>query len=136
MSGRLDALTEKTSRVEQAQRAAEGEREGRGAQRQKLLEERQLRLERDCKHLEVAHGRLSEELSQRVLRTDLLSAVAQLELQTEACASKEDLERIEGLASGAARADAMRAVEEGLGASEPAPSTPSCRSCASRLRRR
>lgn len=68
--------------------------EARSNQRLTLLESRQARLERDQKQLDAKIVGMSEELAQRPLKTDVISALAQQELAVEACASREALRQL------------------------------------------
>lgn len=57
---------------------------------------------------------VGEELAQRPLKTDVISAIAQQELSVEACATREGLERLENSVANCAQAAALAALEESV----------------------
>lgn len=86
--------------------------DSRLSQRLGLIESRQVRLERDMKHLELHFNGVNEQLALRPLKTDVITAIAQQELAVEACASREAVEKLESLVVASAPASSLAALEE------------------------
>ena len=91
--------------------------DGRFGQRLGVIESRQTQLERSMKQLELQVSRFAEELAQRPLKTDVISAIAQQELAVEACASRETVDKLESVVAGLAPSSLLAALEEMVAAS-------------------
>jgi len=88
--------------------------EGRFGQRQSLIENRQMGLERTLKNFEQLLGQLQEELTQRPLKTDIISAIATQEMAVEACASNARVTELEEQLKSCAARDALLVVQEAV----------------------
>ena len=116
LTTRLGQLEEGLSRVDASQHATAGVlAEGRFDAKQQLLEQRQMRVEREQKQLELQQQTLLEQLSQRPLKVDLITAVAQLELGIEACATATALEKLEATVKGSADGSQLRTLAGEVG---------------------
>jgi len=102
-------------RVEASQRETEGAlSDGRFGQRQQLIENRQVTMERAVKQVEAKMAAFGEDLNSRPLKTDVISAIAQQELSVEACATREQVEKLEAAIANSAEAAKLAALEESL----------------------
>jgi len=110
---RVAALEETVARLSTAMKEMAGAaNDSRLSQRLGLIESRQVRLERDMKHLELHFNGVNEQLALRPLKTDVITAIAQQELAVEACASREAVEKLESLVVASAPAASLAALEE------------------------
>lgn len=109
VSGRLDGTLKEVSSALS---------DGRFGQRQGMIENRQLMFERSLKQLETQLSSYSEELAQRPLKTDVISAIAQQEVAVEACASREAVERLESAIGNCAQAASLSALEQSVRAAQ------------------
>ena len=102
-------------RVEASQRETEGAlSDGRFGQRQQLIENRQVTMERAVKQVEAKMAAFGEDLNSRPLKTDVISAIAQQELSVEACATREQVEKLEAAIANSAEAAKLTALEDSL----------------------
>lgn len=110
---RIASLEETVARLEGSLKEMNGVLcDARMGQRLGLVESRQAQLERAQKHLELQLSSLGEELAQRPLKTDVISAIAQQELAVEACASQEAFEKLEASVASCAASSSLSALEE------------------------
>ena len=112
---RLHTLEETVQRMEAAQRKSDAAaHDGNYSQRQQLIEGRQVSMERAIKQLEATLISFGEELANRPLKADMLSALAQQELHVEACASQEQVIHLEDAVDRCAQAATVEALQESM----------------------
>ena len=112
---RIALLEQTVKRVEASQRETEGAlNDGRFGQRQQVIENRQVTMERMVKQVEAKLSAFGEDLASRPLKTDVISAIAQQELNVEACASREQVEKLEAAIAQCAQEAKLLALEESV----------------------